>query len=57
MTEGDNKRADSLLIRAKADAELAIAQAQAKEARVDGKEAVDDSAAQKATNVGQGAVK
>ena len=57
MAEGDNKRAESLLIRAKADAELAIAQAKAKEARVAGKEAVDDSAAQKATNIGQGAVK
>ena len=57
MTDGENERADSLLIRAKADAELAIAQAKAKEARVAGKEAVDDSTAQKATNIGQGAVK
>ena len=57
MTEGDNKRADGLLIRAKADAELAVAQAREKGAKVDGQKAVDDSAAQKATNVGQGAVK
>ena len=57
MTEGDNKRADSLLIRAKADAELAVVQAREKGAKIDGQKAVEDSAAQKATNVGQGAVK
>jgi hypothetical protein len=57
MTAGDNERAKSLLIRAKADAELALAQAKEKGARVDKQEAVEDSAAQKATNVGQGAVK
>jgi hypothetical protein len=57
MTAGDNERAKSLLIRAKADAELAVAQAKEKGARADKQEAVEDSAAQKATNVGQGAVK
>jgi len=57
MLEGDNERADSLLIRAKADAELALAQAREKGAHVAGQKAVDDSAAQKATNAGQGAVK
>jgi hypothetical protein len=57
MTAGDNERAGSLLIRAKADAELAIAQAREKGARIAGQKAVADSAAQKATNVGQGAVK
>ena len=57
MTDGDNKRADALLIRAKADAELAVAQAREKVARVDRQDAVDDSAEQKATNVGQGAAK
>ncbi|HEV8548721.1 MAG TPA: DUF4398 domain-containing protein [Polyangiaceae bacterium] len=56
MTKGDNQRADSLLIRAKADAELAIAKAREKNARVAGQEAVTDSATQKATNVGQGAM-
>jgi hypothetical protein len=56
MKDGDNKRADSLLIRAKVDAELAIAKAREKNARVAGQEAVTDSAAQKATNVGQGAL-
>ena len=57
MKDGDNVRADSLLIRAKADAELAIAQAREKGAKIEGEKAVDDSAAQKATNVGQGATK
>jgi len=56
MEDGDNERADSLLIRAKIDAELAIAKAREKNARVAGKEAVTDSNTQKATNVGQGAM-
>ncbi len=50
MTEGDNKRADGLLIRAKADAELAIAQARETGAHVAGQAAIDDSAARKATH-------
>jgi hypothetical protein len=57
MADGENKSADSLLIRAKADAELALAQTREKSARVEVEEAVEDSAEQKATNVGQGAVK
>lgn len=57
MKQGENARADSLLIRAQADAELAIAQAREEKSSADVKEAVTDSAAQKATNVGQGAVK
>ncbi|HTM43796.1 MAG TPA: DUF4398 domain-containing protein [Polyangiaceae bacterium] len=57
MADDDNERADTLLIRAKADAELAVAQARLRTARLDHQEAVDDSAAQAATNVGQGAVK
>ena len=57
MNDGENQRADSLLVRARADAELAVAQTRERGARVEGQEAVDDSAAQKATNVGQGAVK
>ena len=56
MKSGDNARADSLLIRAKADAELDIAKAREKNARVAGKDAAADSAEQKATNVGQGAL-
>jgi hypothetical protein len=57
MADGDNARADSLLIRAKADAELAVAQAREKGARIEGQNAVQDSAAQKELNAGQGAVK
>jgi hypothetical protein len=57
MAAGDNQRADALLIRAKADGELALAQAREKTASVDRKEAVEDSIDQKATNAGQGAVK
>jgi hypothetical protein len=56
IASGENERADSLLIRAKADAELAVVQAREKVARADVKEAVDDSAAQKDMNAGQGAV-
>ena len=57
MTDGDNRRADSLLVRARADAELAIAQAREKGASIAGQKAIDDATAQKATNIGQGAVK
>ena len=57
MGNGDNEQADSLLIRAKMDGELALAQAREKTARVDHQEAAADSAEQKATNVTQGAVK
>jgi len=57
MNDGDNQRAESLLIRARADAELAVVQAREKGAKTEVQKAVDDSAAQKATNVGQGAVK
>lgn len=57
MVDDDNERADALLIRAKADAELAVVQAREKAAKVAWQKAVDDSAAQRATNVGQGAVK
>lgn len=56
MAEKDHEHADALLIRAKADAELAIALAREAGAKTDHKEAVDDSAAQAATNEGQGAV-
>jgi len=57
MSAGENQRADSLLIRARADAELAVARTREMTARVDGQEAVADSNAQATTNVGQGAVK
>lgn len=55
IKEEENKVADGLLIRAKADAELAMAQTREKGARVDKQEAVEDSADQKKTNAGQGA--
>ena len=57
MADDENKHADSLLIRAKADAELALAQTREKSSKVEVDKAVEDSAEQKATNVGQGAVK
>jgi hypothetical protein len=57
MSNGDNERADSLLIRSKADAELAVAEAKANGAKVDDQRALDESAAQKNTNAVQGAVK
>ncbi|MES1189174.1 MAG: DUF4398 domain-containing protein [Myxococcales bacterium] len=57
MADGENEQADSLLIRAKMDAELALAQAREKTARVDHQEAAADSAEQKTTNAVQGAVK
>jgi len=57
MANGENERADSLLIRAKMDGELALAQAREKTARVDHLEAAADSAEQKTTNAIQGAVK
>jgi hypothetical protein len=56
MEEDENERADSLLRRAQVDADLANAQAREKGAKTGHEEAVDDSAAQKATNIGQGAV-
>lgn len=57
MADGDNEQADSLLIRAKMDGELALAQAREKTARADHQEAAADSAEQKSTNAVQGAVK
>jgi hypothetical protein len=57
MTNGENEQADGLLMRAKADAELAVAQARAKTAAVEREVATEESAEQKSTNVGQGAVK
>lgn len=56
MKDNKNERADGLLVRAKADAELAVAQAREAGAEAGHQEAVDDSAAQQATNIGQGAV-
>ena len=44
MKEGDNKRADALLIRAKADAELSVALVREHDAKVDSQKATDTSA-------------
>ena len=57
MADGENEQADSLLIRAKMDGELALAQAREKQARLGHQEAAADSAEQKTTNAVQGAIK
>jgi len=57
INDGDNKRAESLLVRAKADAELAVAQSRERGAKIAGQVAVDNSAAQENTNYNQGAEK
>jgi hypothetical protein len=57
MAADENERADSLLLRAKADAELAVVQAREKVASAEVQEALDDSAAQKDINSNQGASK
>jgi hypothetical protein len=57
MANDENAKADSLLVRAKADAELAIAQAREKSAHVAKQEAVEDSTTQKTMNANQGALK
>ncbi len=57
IVDGDNKRAESLLVRAKADAELAVAQSRERGAKIAGQVAVENSAAQESTNYNQGAEK
>jgi hypothetical protein len=57
MSSGDNKEADSLLIRSKADSELAVALAREQGAQVDTQRARDQSKATAETNSAQGAVK
>lgn len=56
IRDGDNKRADFLLVRAKADAELAVALAREQKAKVDAQQASDQAKAQGTTNAIQGAV-
>jgi hypothetical protein len=51
----DNRRADFMLIRAKADAELAIAIARAEKSKLEAQQALEESRAQAATNASQGA--
>jgi hypothetical protein len=57
IADDENEVANSLLIRAKADAELSLAQTRETTAKVEVQEAVDESAAQKAMNKQQGAAK
>jgi hypothetical protein len=56
MEDDDNKGAGSLLARAKADAELAIALTREDSAKMQAHKAVDQSNAQRSKNVEQGAV-
>jgi Domain of unknown function (DUF4398) len=55
MSNGDNGRADGLLLRARADADLAIALTRAQTATVEDQKATDQSNAQRSTNANQGA--
>jgi hypothetical protein len=55
MDNDDNKRAESLLMRAKADAELALALTREETATTGADKAVDQSNAQRSTNAEQGA--
>jgi hypothetical protein len=57
IADGDNRGADSLLIRSKADSELALALAREQNASVAVQTATDQSNSTAATNAGQGAVK
>ena len=57
ITSGDNKEADSLLIRSKADSELALALAREQSANAATQQATDQSNATSVTNASQGAVK
>jgi hypothetical protein len=55
MKDGDNGRADSLLLRARSDAELAIALTRDQSAKTEAQKATEQSNTQKATNANQGA--
>jgi hypothetical protein len=56
INNGDNKGADSLLIRSKADSELALALTREQDARVATQRAVDQSKSTAVLNAAQGAV-
>lgn len=56
IKDGDNARADSLLLRARSDAELAIALTRDQNAKTGAQNATDQSNAQRTTNANQGAV-
>jgi hypothetical protein len=55
MKNGENERADSLLIRARSDAELAIALTRDQSAKTDAQKATEQSNTQRTTNANQGA--
>ncbi len=55
MKDGDNERADSLLLRSRSDAELAIALTRDQSAKTDAQKATVQSNAQRSTNLNQGA--
>jgi hypothetical protein len=55
MKDGDNERADGLLLRARSDAELAIALTRDQSAKTEAQKATVQSNAQKTTNLNQGA--
>ena len=57
ITDGDNKGADSLLIRSKADSELALALAREQGSNVEVQRATDQSNTTAVVNASQGAVK
>jgi hypothetical protein len=57
ITDGDNKGADSLLIRSKADSELALALTREQGSNVEVQRATDQSNTTTVTNAAQGAVK
>lgn len=54
LKDEENRRADFLLIRAKADAELALAIARAEKSKMEAQQAAEQSAAQLSANVKQG---
>jgi hypothetical protein len=56
MKDGDNARADGLLLRAIADADLAVAMVKDKSAKTGAQKAIQDSNAQTIVNANQGAV-
>lgn len=55
VDDDDNKRAESLLMRAKADAELAVALTREDDAMTEASKALDQSNSQRSTNDDQGA--
>ena len=57
MSDGDNKEADSLLIRSKADSELALALAREQGAAIDSQKATEQAKSTAVTTAVEGAVK